>query len=103
MLCSLSKSGSSMLSSLSIFDLNSVKTFNDNALIQNFDQNSSLIEYLKESPLLRKRSMLKMEESEVTSPDIKFVNTLRTKREGDIDIPNVMQKMGRDSIKWLKF
>ena len=93
-----------MLSSYSFFDLNSpIKTFNDNALAQNFDQNSSLIEYLKESPLLPKRSILKMEESDITSPNIKFVNTLRTKREGDIDIPNVMQKLGRESIKWLKF
>lgn len=93
-----------MLSSSSILDLNSLKTLNNNILSQNFDQNSSLIEYLKESPLIRKKSILKMEGSEeIYSNNFKFANTLRTKREDDIDIPKVMQRLGKNSFKWLKF
>ena len=105
MLCHSPKSRASMLSSSSILDLNSLKTLNNNILSQNFDQNSSLIEYLKESPLLqKKKSILKMEVSEeITSNNFKFVNTLRTKREDDINIPNVMQKLGINSFKWPKF
>ena len=104
MLCHSPKSRASMLSSSSILDLNSLKTLNNNILSQNFDQNSSLIEYLKESPLLKKKSIIKMEVSEEkSSNNYKFVNTLRTKREDDIDIPKIMQKLGKNSYKWLKF
>ena len=46
----------------------------------------------------------KMEVSEeISSNNFKFVNTLRTKREDDIDISKVMQKLGKNSFKWLKF
>lgn len=104
MLCHSPKSRASMLSSGSILDLNSLKTLNNNILSQNFDQNSSLIEYLKESPLLKKKSIIKMEVSEEkSSNNYNFVNTLRTKREDDIDIPKFMQKLGKNSFKWLKF
>ena len=70
---------------------------------QNFDQNYSLLLYLKDLQKTRekkqKTSLVLIYEKETSKKEI----TLRTKRMGDINIIETMEKMGNLQLKWKKF
>jgi len=98
----------SLLSSSALLDRNSITSVDNQILAPSFDINSSLIDYLKKisAEIQEKSDNFLSEGTQInvlSQNSSKICNTLRTKRNEDIDISQTMQKLANSKFKSVKF
>ena len=88
--------------SLSSLDMSSNEKIESQILSQKFDQCSSLVVYLNEWKKIGEKNKIKCSSMNEENLDNDKGITFRTKRVGDLDIPETIKKL-QNEPKWKKF